>query len=200
LSADLDRRSNGAGRGPARGYRWADAEPGNLLAATHGFHIDPTLRTEHRAELDEIGAVVWDLLPVERPEFRLALAVEPPIAPGKARKRRGLFVAQGNIDQIGEGSPVAPGSFAAGAASIPVPGEIALADRLAQLGVPLADPIADCYHAGVLGRLVRHSGAPHPFLVQGGEMPSGARVTRAVPVAQLLQKGGFTWNGPTDDG
>jgi hypothetical protein len=73
LSADLDRRSNGAGRGPARGYRWADAEPGNLLAATHGFHIDPTLRTEHRAELDEIGAVVWDLLPVQRPEFRLAV-------------------------------------------------------------------------------------------------------------------------------
>jgi hypothetical protein len=71
---DLD-WSDGAGRGggPARGYKWADAEPGNLLAVTHGFHIDPTLRAEHRAELDEIGATVWKLLPVKRPEFRLAV-------------------------------------------------------------------------------------------------------------------------------
>jgi hypothetical protein len=72
--ADLASHGPEAGTGgPARGYKWADAEPGNLLAATHGFHIDPTLRAEHRAELDEIGATVWDLLPVKRPEFRLAV-------------------------------------------------------------------------------------------------------------------------------
>jgi hypothetical protein len=73
METELD-RGNGTGRGgPARGYKWADAEPGNLLAARHGFHIDPTLRVEHRAELDEIGAMVWELLPVKRPEFRLAV-------------------------------------------------------------------------------------------------------------------------------
>jgi hypothetical protein len=64
-------RSNGAG--PGRGYCWPDAGPGNLLAATHGFYIDPTLRPEHRAELEEIAAMVWGLLPVKRPSFQLAV-------------------------------------------------------------------------------------------------------------------------------
>jgi hypothetical protein len=68
MSASVER--NG---GPARGYKWADAEPGNLLAATHGFYIDPMLRDEHREELDEIAATVWDLLPVKRPEFGLTV-------------------------------------------------------------------------------------------------------------------------------
>ncbi len=58
---------------PARGYRWADAEPGNMLAATHGFYIDPMLRPEHRAELEEIAATVWELLPFKRPEFAPAV-------------------------------------------------------------------------------------------------------------------------------
>ena len=72
-TTELDRGNGDGHGGPARGYKWADAEPCNLLAVTHGFHIDPTLRAEHRAELDEIGATVWDLLPVKRPEFRLAV-------------------------------------------------------------------------------------------------------------------------------
>ena len=64
MGTEVASRGNGAGHGvSARGYKWADAEPGNLLAATHGFHIDPTLRAEHRAELDEIGATVWGLFP-----------------------------------------------------------------------------------------------------------------------------------------
>jgi hypothetical protein len=65
VSRNLDR--NGAG--PARGYSWPDAEPGNLLALKSGFWIDPTLREEHRAELEQIGAQVWEVLPFKRPQF-----------------------------------------------------------------------------------------------------------------------------------
>jgi hypothetical protein len=46
VSGDLDR--NGHQR--ARGYKWADAERGNLLALKSGFWIDPLLREEHRAD------------------------------------------------------------------------------------------------------------------------------------------------------
>lgn len=65
---------NGAGHGgAARGYKWADAEPGNLLAEKSGFWIDPLLREEHRVELEEIGVQVWALLPFRRAEFAPAV-------------------------------------------------------------------------------------------------------------------------------
>jgi hypothetical protein len=48
-------------------------QPGNFLAASHGFYIDPTLRAEHREELEEIAATVWELLPVKRSEFGLTV-------------------------------------------------------------------------------------------------------------------------------
>jgi hypothetical protein len=69
VSAEVDRRNGG----PARGYKWADAEPGNLLAATHGFHIDPTLRPEHRAELEEIAGTVIAAMPYPAEPFELAV-------------------------------------------------------------------------------------------------------------------------------
>jgi hypothetical protein len=62
--------------------------------------------------------------------------------------------------------------------------------------VRVADPVADRYGAGLLGRLVGHTGAPHPFLVQGDEMLPGAKVTKAAPIAPLMQGDAFTWNGP----
>lgn len=75
MGAEVVSRGNGAGNGgPARGYKWADAEPGNLLAEKSGFWIDPLLREEHRAELEEIGEQVWSLLPFRRPEFAPAVA------------------------------------------------------------------------------------------------------------------------------
>jgi hypothetical protein len=130
----------------------------------------------------------------------LTLAVEPPLAPGKARKRRGLFVAHGNIDEIG-GPRVAPSPSAGGTPSIPIPGQIPLADRLVQLGIPVADPLSNRYNAGLLGRLVEHAGAPHPFLVQGSEMPPGATVTKAPSVAEkMAREGGFVWNGSERSG
>lgn len=68
-------RGNGAGRGgSARGYKWADAEPGNLLAVKSGFWIDPLLRDEHRAELEKIGEQIWSLLPFKGVEFAPAVA------------------------------------------------------------------------------------------------------------------------------
>ena len=74
MGTEIASRGNGAGRGgPARGYKWADAEPGNLLAVKSGFWIDPLLREEHRAELDEIGAQIWEVLPFKRAEFAPAV-------------------------------------------------------------------------------------------------------------------------------
>jgi hypothetical protein len=74
MGTEVASRGNGAGHGgPARGYKWADAEPGNLLAVKSGFWIDPLLRPEHRAELDEIGTQIWELLPFKRTEFAPAV-------------------------------------------------------------------------------------------------------------------------------
>ena len=68
-------RSNGAGRGgPARGYKWADTEPGNLLALKSGFWIDPQLREKHRAELAEIEEGVAASLPYPAEPFALAVS------------------------------------------------------------------------------------------------------------------------------
>lgn len=74
MGTEIVSRGNSAGRGgPARGYKWADAEPGNLLAVKSGFWIDPLLREEHRAELEEIGEQIWSLLSFKRPEFAPAV-------------------------------------------------------------------------------------------------------------------------------
>ena len=128
----------------------------------------------------------------------LTLVMQPPLAPGKARKPRGLFVARGGIDDFGGGSTLSPARFAAGASSIPLTGDVPLADWLAQLGVPVADPVANRYDAGLLGRLVGHGGVPHPFLVQGGEMPPGAKLTKAPSPVERMAAGGFVWNGPEE--
>ena len=74
MTGELAVCGNGAGRGgPARGYKWVDADQGNLLAVKSGFWIDPLLREEHRAELDEIGTQIWSLLPFKRSEFAPAV-------------------------------------------------------------------------------------------------------------------------------
>lgn len=74
MSGDLGRDANGIGHGgPARGYKWADAEPGNLLAAKSGFWIDPTRRDEHRAELEAIVGVLVEHLPYDPEPFALAI-------------------------------------------------------------------------------------------------------------------------------
>ena len=144
----------------------------------------------------------------------LTVAVEPPVALGRARKRRSLSWVKGNLDDFGRftGSPLraaaegltkigggttGEGRFAAGTTSIPLPGEVPLGDRLVQLGVPVSDPVADRYSAGVLGRLVEHGGREHPFLAEGDETPRGAKVTKAKAIAPLMQDdAGFTWQGP----
>jgi len=74
VSTGLDREANGAGHGPARGYKWADAEPGNLLALKSGFWIDPQLREEHRDELAEIELAVAEFLPYPAGPFTLAVS------------------------------------------------------------------------------------------------------------------------------
>jgi hypothetical protein len=75
MGTEIVSRGNGAGLGgPARGYKWPDAEPGNMLALKSGFWIDPLLREEHRAELEEIGEQIWSLLPFKRAEFAPAVA------------------------------------------------------------------------------------------------------------------------------
>lgn len=74
MGTEVASRGNGAGHGaPTRGYKWADADQGNLLAVKSGFWIDPTLREEHRAELDEIGMQIWEVLPFKRAEFAPAV-------------------------------------------------------------------------------------------------------------------------------
>jgi len=75
MGAEVVSRGKGAGLGgPARGYKWADAEPGNLLAEKSGFWIDPHLREEHQAELEEIEAAVRASLPYPTEPFALALS------------------------------------------------------------------------------------------------------------------------------
>lgn len=51
----------------ARGYWWPPAGPENLFAEKSGLRIDPRLREEHRAEVEEIAAAVWEVLPFSGP-------------------------------------------------------------------------------------------------------------------------------------
>lgn len=113
----------------------------------------------------------------------LTLAVDPPVAPGRARKsRRGLFVAKGQID-LGPtaGDPVTDpffvhgiriydGADAASAAGLTLPGSL--------------------------------RASPNPsWLVAGPEMPPGARVIKAPSIAEkMAREGGTVWNGPEERG
>ena len=167
----------------------------DLLAPTFSFASDGARMVEQKSSTrkrlrrspDRADAVL------------LTLAVSPPVAPGRARKRRGLHWAKDSLDdfKIGGGS-TAPG-FAAGAPSIPVPGASSLDDRLRQLGMAVVDPVADALRAGALGRVAERWGAPHPDLVQGGETPRGSTVTKAPNIAPLMTgpaSDGTVWNGP----
>jgi phage terminase large subunit len=175
----------------------------DLLAPTFSFASDGARLVEPKANTrkrlrrspDRADAVL------------LTLAVEPPVAPGRTRKRRGVSWAKGAIDEYRfAGHPRAAARASAASVNaprggrverIPIPGEVPLGDRLVQLGVPISDPVADRYGAGLLGRLVGHGGASHPFLAEGDETPRGSWVAKAEPIAPLMQDhGGFTWDGP----
>jgi hypothetical protein len=144
----------------------------------------------------------------------LCLVIDPPIAPGRARKVRGVSWAKGSIEEFGRfaGHPrrsaLAAGAvkiggeptqtrFAAETPRIPLPGEVSLDERLVQLGVPTSDALADRYAAGLLGAVTEHVGGQHPFLVAGDETPRGAAVTKAPSVVERMQ-GGFVWDGSED--
>lgn len=85
--------------------RCRGTQPGNLLAASHGFYIDPTLRDEHREELEEIAATVWELLPVKRSEFGLAVGQ---VAAKLWRQRRALrdLFEHGLVREGGKPAPL----------------------------------------------------------------------------------------------
>ena len=136
----------------------------------------------------------------------LTLAVDPPVAPGRARKPRGLSWAKGLIEEHGRFSGHPRAAALASASSgerhgfrvdrIPVSGELPLDERLVQLGVPVADSVGERYGAGLLGRLTEHVGWPHPFLAGGDETPKGATVTKAKSIAPLMKgEAGTVWHG-----
>lgn len=174
----------------------------DLLAPTFSFASDGARMVEQKSSTrkrlrrspDRADAVL------------LTLAVSPPVAPGRARKRRGLHWVRGSIEEhgrfVGHPRAAALASAASGARHgfrverIPVPGEVSLDERLVQLGVPVADPVADRYGAGLLGRITEHVGMPHPFLAAEGETPKGAKITRAPDIAPLMGPGdGTVWTG-----
>jgi hypothetical protein len=94
----------------------------------------------------------------------------------REKPRRGSSVARGSIPDAG--------------------GD--LASRLLELGVPVHDPIRDALEAGRFGTASSAGGGSHAHLVAGDETPRGAKVTKAEPIAPLMEGGGFTWNGPED--
>jgi hypothetical protein len=67
--SDLERR----GKGEARDYSWPPFQSGHTLSVRSGFWATPTLRPDDRAEVEEIEAATWELLPVKRPEFKPAV-------------------------------------------------------------------------------------------------------------------------------
>jgi hypothetical protein len=82
VSTSVDWRDSG----PARGYSRPPFEPGNEAAVRSGFWVDPKLRPEHRAELEEIRAVIVEQLPYDGP---FGLAVDQ-LAQRVWRQRRAL--------------------------------------------------------------------------------------------------------------
>ena len=110
----------------------------------------------------------------------MAFSIDPPTAPGRARKRRAISWARGNIDL----GPTAGDS---------------LAEPLLARGVQVYDGVQAALGAGVR-MLERAPAAPNPeWLVAGdeGECKSST-VTRAPDLAPLFQSGddGTVWNGP----
>lgn len=94
----------------------------------------------------------------------------------REKPRRGSSVARGSI------------SYAGGD----------LASRLGELGVPVHDPIRDALEAGRFGAASSGGGGSHPYVAAGDATPRGAKVTKAEPIAPLMQGDGFTWNGSED--
>jgi hypothetical protein len=145
---------------------------GDLLGPTFAFASDGARLVEAKANTRKR----LRRSPDRADACLLTLVVQPPVAPGRARKLPTLSWANGTL---------------------PLPGEMPLADRLVQLGVPVADPVADRYSAGLLGSLVEHIGMPHPFLAEGDRLPKGSTVTRAKPLPPIS---GTVWNGlPKDE-
>jgi hypothetical protein len=93
--------------------------------------------------------------------------------PWRRGKPSGLHVARGSVSHAGDN----------------------LTDRLVQLGVPINDTVADRYGAGLLGRVTEHVGLPHLFLAEGGEIPRGSKVTKALSPVERMAEGGFVWDG-----
>jgi hypothetical protein len=153
-----------------------DLDPGDeelaadLLAPTFSFASDGARMVERKSDTRKR----LRRSPDRADACLLTLVVQPPVAPGRARKLPTLSWAKGTL---------------------PLPGEMPLADRLVQLGVPVADPVADRYSAGLLGGLVEHVGAPHPYLVAGDRLPRGSTVRKAKPLPPIT---GTVWNGPEE--
>ncbi len=113
----------------------------------------------------------------------LTLAIDPPVAPGRARKpRRSLFVAKGQIDPgPTAGDPLTEPLFAHGIRVY----DGTHAARAA--GLTLPEPIL---------------AAPNPpWLIAGDESDCrGATVIKAPSVAEkMAREGGTVWNGPNAD-
>jgi hypothetical protein len=111
----------------------------------------------------------------------LTLAVDPPLAPGRARKpRRGMFVAKGQID-LG-----------------PTAGE-QMTETLLAHGIHVYDGYDTARAAGLTMPVSRPASQNPPWLVAGGEMPPGARVIKAPSIAErMAREGGTVWNGPEE--
>jgi hypothetical protein len=63
------RKSNGAGRGAARGYSWPPFEPGNRASLKHGLFA----LIEDEEEIVQIAAVVRSSLPLYAPHFEIGV-------------------------------------------------------------------------------------------------------------------------------
>jgi hypothetical protein len=154
--------------------------PSYSFASDGGRVVEPKANTRRRLRRspDKADAVL------------LTLVVQPPVAPGRARKRFTIDWAKGTLDEfeIGGGQGSTPPGFAAGTR--------ALDDRLRELGVPVVDPVADTYRAGGFGLVAEHWGAPHPFLVAGDRLPRGSIVRKARPLPPIA---GTVWDGPPKD-
>lgn len=153
-----------------------DLDPGDqelaadLLAPTYSFASDggrvveakSNTRKRLRRSPDRADSVL------------LTLAVDPPTAPGRARKpRRGFFWDKGEL-------PAATGRDQ-------------LIEGLWGHGVPRHDG-ALALQASGLALMEPGYGAPHPHLAAGPECP-GARVVKVERPSERMQDGGFVWEG-----
>lgn len=148
-----------------------------LLAPTFSFDssgarvVEPKSNTKKRLRRspDRADAVL------------LTLVVDPPVAPGRARKpSRSLFVAKGQID------------------TAPTVGD-AVTDPFFAHGIRVYDGADTARAAGLTLPITVPASRNPPWLVAGDEMPPGATVVKAPSVAEKMNReGGFAWNGPDD--